>query len=910
MNVLYAGPGVLASWEATALGWLFLPLAALALLVRPRWLMALVPVAAVMQAPAVGTVALGDSRFGVTPFNALCGLTGLHLVRLALGYASRSRQESWPAIPRLAGWTWVLWTAFLAVSIVGALVLPTLFAGTPVFPAFTRGISMPWTEPLHPSASNIAQALNCTALWVLLTWAMLLPARARVLQSFGFGLAVAFAITIIAGLHQRAAAAGWVPWLMEFWGSNPSYNQWFHAPEYGPAAMFRVGLPFIEPSYASVWFAAAFCGGLTWAIYSRRGQRVALGVTLLAGLGLASTLGSTGLLAVFAFLALLVPFHLLGGRRHSDPRALRALWVPLAVGGFTLGLLLIDWVWWRTEALTPLRDSVEWTWQKLATYVGSGRDLMNRQVGEVLMQTHGLGVGAGSSRASGYFHSLVANTGLVGAAFYFAALLVQWRGATRAIRVDRPLTLLLPAAAYAVLLGVAVGIPDQSWPVVWLAWLGLFLLALGGNETPPDEKRPLRVLLITQWFDPEPTFKGMAFARGLANRGHEVEVVTGFPNYPGGKFYPGYRLRWRQREAGEGVTLLRMPLYPSHDGSALGRIANYLTFAVSATVGGVLLARRPDVVYAYHPPLTTALAGSAVSFLKDVPLVIDIQDLWPDTLRATGMIRSPRVLALIDRVCRGSYASAAAIAVLSPGFRAALVARGVPPSKLQVIYNWADEQALGAAPGEAPSVMHGRFNVIFAGTMGKAQALDAVLDASRQVAIKAPHVQFVFVGGGVEVAHLQARVAQDNLSNVVFLPRMPMSEIGRVLHAADALLVHLKDDPLFAITVPAKTQAYMAVGRPIIMAVRGDAAALVERAGAGLVAEPQAPAALAAAVLTMAALPAGQREALGAAAADYYRRELSLAIGARHFEALFRRAIQNYAAPAHTEEKGHVENHV
>jgi colanic acid biosynthesis glycosyl transferase WcaI len=162
----------------------------------------------------------------------------------------------------------------------------------------------------------------------------------------------------------------------------------------------------------------------------------------------------------------------------------------------------------------------------------------------------------------------------------------------------------------------------------------------------------------------------------------------------------------------------------------------------------------------------------------------------------------------------------------------------------------------------------------------------------------------VFVGGGVEVERLKARVAAESIANAVFLPRLPMSEIGRVLHAADALLVHLKDDPLFAITVPSKTQAYMAVGRPVIMAVRGDAARLVQTAGAGLVVEPEQPEALAAAVLELAAMPPARRAALGSDGAAYYRRELSLASGAQKFEALFRRAIQD-----HAEEHAHVAHH-
>jgi colanic acid biosynthesis glycosyl transferase WcaI len=161
-----------------------------------------------------------------------------------------------------------------------------------------------------------------------------------------------------------------------------------------------------------------------------------------------------------------------------------------------------------------------------------------------------------------------------------------------------------------------------------------------------------RILLITQWFDPEPTFKGLAFARELVRRGYDVEVLTGFPNYPGGKVYPGYRIRLLQRQHIEGVEVTRVALYPSHDHSGVRRALNYLSSAFSAVRYAVLLARRPDVVYVYHPPLTVSIVAVLMRLLRRVPVVLDIQDLWPDTLRATGMISNKRLFRLVGRVCR------------------------------------------------------------------------------------------------------------------------------------------------------------------------------------------------------------------------------------------------------------------
>lgn len=403
-------------------------------------------------------------------------------------------------------------------------------------------------------------------------------------------------------------------------------------------------------------------------------------------------------------------------------------------------------------------------------------------------------------------------------------------------------------------------------------------------------KKP-RVLLLTQWFDPEPTFKGLVFARELVRQGFEVEVLTGFPNYPGGKVYPGYRIQWLQREVIDGVQVTRVPLYPNHDQSAIKRVLNYASFAASATIYGVFMAKRADVMYAYHPPLTVGMAAALIKLFRRIPVVYDIQDMWPDTLRATGMLNNPKALDLVARVCRWVYRRMDHIVVLSPGFKRLLLERGVPESKLSVIYNWADEASLGAPVGQVPAVFPGaaQFRILFAGNMGKAQALDTVLDAASLLQARGSRVCWVMLGGGVEVARLKAETAQRQLANVVFLPAVPMAEVGAYLNAADAVLVHLRKDPLFEITIPSKTQAYMAVGKPLLMAVDGDAADLVRQSGGGVVAESENPEALAHAAEQLAALPTDALAAMGDKTQHFYREHLALAKGVRKFGDIFRR---------------------
>lgn len=402
----------------------------------------------------------------------------------------------------------------------------------------------------------------------------------------------------------------------------------------------------------------------------------------------------------------------------------------------------------------------------------------------------------------------------------------------------------------------------------------------------------MRILFLSQWFEPEPAFKGLDFARALVARGHDVEVLTGFPNYPGGRLYPGYRVRLRQQEVMDGIPVTRVALYPSHDKSAVRRAANYASFAGSAAAIGAWSVPRPDVVYVYHPPATIAFPAMAIKWLHGAPFVLDIQDVWPDTLAATGMVASPFLLGAVGRFCAAAYRSAARIVVQSEGFKRTLADRGVPTAKIAVIRNWCHEAAHRSPVADAPilaeATLGGRFNVVFAGTMGPAQALGSVLEAAARVAASAPRVQFIFVGGGVERDALEARAAAMALPNVRFLPVRPAAEVGPLLAAADVLLVHLRDDPLFAVTIPSKTQSYLAAGRPILMAVRGDAAALVHDAGAGVCAAPEDPDALAAAVRDLEARPPHELAEMGARGRRYYDEHLSLAAGVERFDALFR----------------------
>lgn len=417
------------------------------------------------------------------------------------------------------------------------------------------------------------------------------------------------------------------------------------------------------------------------------------------------------------------------------------------------------------------------------------------------------------------------------------------------------------------------------------------------NSAALNSPRP-RVILLKQFFDPEPTIKGLKFAERLQEHGFDVEVVTGFPNYPSGKVYDGYRIRPIMRETMDGLAVTRLALYPSHDKSRIGRILNYVSFFLSAALYLTFFARRAAIIYAYHPPLTTGMAAMVARFFRRMPVVLDIQDMWPDTLRATGMISSKRLLRAVDRVCRWTWNRADHIVVLSKGFRTLLIERGVPQEKITVIPNWADEGATGLPSTFRPDAFAepGRFRVLFAGNMGAAQALDSVLDAASIVARNDPRIDFYFLGSGIDLERLKARAEAEELANVRFLPRVPMAEVGAWLAAADCLLVHLKADPLFAITIPSKTQAYMAASKPVVMAVEGDAAELVQQSAGGAIARPQNAQSLAETVVELAALSPGDLAELGANARRFYDENLSFDRGAHSFVTVLNNVLRNRKA--------------
>ena len=400
----------------------------------------------------------------------------------------------------------------------------------------------------------------------------------------------------------------------------------------------------------------------------------------------------------------------------------------------------------------------------------------------------------------------------------------------------------------------------------------------------------MRILIIKQLFHPEPTARSLDFAQKLVERGHEVQVITGFPSYPKGKIYPGFRQRLFHREMMGEIEVIRVPIFPDQSGRAIYRILNYLSYAISAVVFGIPRAKKADVAFAYHGALPVGVPAMVNKWFRGVPFVYDINDIWPDTLEATGMLRNRTLLKIVEKWCNFTYRQANRITVLSEGFRQKLISRGVPPEKVVFINQWSRNKAI--TEDEIPRAIADRFpnqevNVIYAGNLGKAQSLFNVVDAFDQVQEELPNLSLTLLGDGVDRKGLIEYVQDRKIPNVRFIDRVPTTEVNYYLKSADALLVHLKDDPLFRITIPSKIIGCHQAGRPILLGIKGDAEEVIRSSRAGFIFEPDDVEDLKRVLRKLVSLSSQELKVMGTCGSDYYRDNFTIDANVDRFAQIF-----------------------
>lgn len=400
---------------------------------------------------------------------------------------------------------------------------------------------------------------------------------------------------------------------------------------------------------------------------------------------------------------------------------------------------------------------------------------------------------------------------------------------------------------------------------------------------PDSDGVPMRILVITQYFWPE-TFRITEVVHSLQEAGCAVTVLTGQPNYPNGVIFPGYSATGAGKEMHDGYAIYRVPLVARGRGNSLRLVLNYLSFIASACIVGLWLLRKQkfDMVFVYAPsPILQAIAGVWFKLIKGAALVTWVQDLWPESLEVTGFVRNKRLLRAVAVVVRWIYRRNDLLLVQSRAFIEPVQA--MAGSTPVVYYPNPGELAFArkAQSGDTPALqLDPGFNVVFAGNLGTVQALEALLDAAELLAIH-PDIRLVLVGSGSRSAWLQEQVTQRRLHNVHLPGRFPAEAMPAILQQASALLVSLVRDPTMSLTIPAKLQAYLAVGRPVIAAIDGEGARVVLDAGAGVACAAENAQALAEAVLTLRALPPAALQQMGDSGRRFYAQNFEPTVLAR-----------------------------
>ena len=410
----------------------------------------------------------------------------------------------------------------------------------------------------------------------------------------------------------------------------------------------------------------------------------------------------------------------------------------------------------------------------------------------------------------------------------------------------------------------------------------------------------MRVLIVTHYFPPEigaPQARLSALASIWAAGGDDVTVLTGMPSHPTGVLPPAYRRAVFRRERADGYRVLRTWLYATPNEGVARKTLGHLSFMASSVLLGGRAAGRADVVLVSSPTFFSILSGWLLARMKRARFVVEVRDLWPAIFVELGVLTNRRVIALLERLELAAYAVADQVVVVSDGFRADLIRRGVPPAKVHTIRNGVDTARFTAATGAGRDwrarlgAGAGDCLVLYAGTHGISQALPAIADAAARVAAQpgGASVRFAFVGDGGDKRRLERRVAELGLRNTVLLPGVPHEQMPELLAAADICLVPLRDVPLFATFIPSKMFECLAAGKTVVGSVTGEAAQLLAEAGA-VVVPPEDSGALAAAIGALAA-DGELRAVLGKAGRAFAERRCDRAALARQYRKVLDQAL-------------------
>jgi colanic acid biosynthesis glycosyl transferase WcaI len=386
----------------------------------------------------------------------------------------------------------------------------------------------------------------------------------------------------------------------------------------------------------------------------------------------------------------------------------------------------------------------------------------------------------------------------------------------------------------------------------------------------------VRVLIISQYFWPEP-FRINDLVLGLSERGHKVTVLTGIPNYPSGRFYAGYSLLAPRKEMFQGIPIYRLPIVPKGNGQACRMTLYYLSLALLGSLWSPFcFGKNIELILVFQPsPITVGVPALVIKRLSNAPILLWVQDLWPETLSATGMVKSKLILRCVEKLVRFVYAGCDRILVQSKAFYPSVRRMGVSEAKIFYFPNSAEELykpvQLGPDAPERAQLPKG-FRVVFAGNIGRGQDFATILSAAEMLK-QHRDIHWVILGDGSMRSWVERNVKVLGLTETVhLLGKHPVRVMPRYFSLADALLVTLKSDPIFALTIPSKIQSYLACARPVVAALDGEGARIIAESGAGIPVPAGNAEALGKTILKLSKMPKSDRERMGQLGRKYFEK--------------------------------------
>ena len=382
----------------------------------------------------------------------------------------------------------------------------------------------------------------------------------------------------------------------------------------------------------------------------------------------------------------------------------------------------------------------------------------------------------------------------------------------------------------------------------------------------------MRILIATQYFHPE-NFKSNDVAFELAKRGHIVTVLTNIPNYPQGKFYKGYGIFRRRIETVNGVKIYRTFVIPRGKGGGIMLALNYFSWAFIASVWAFFLAvfHRYDAIIVHETsPITQGFPALVVKWMLRIPLYFWVLDLWPESLQSAGHINNRHILGFFTWVTKLMYRNSDKILISSRGFRKSILEKGDFADRLEYFPNWAEDAFSDTKAFPIPQLPQG-FKIMFAGNIGEAQDFDHIMDAALNLKER-KDIKFIIVGDGRRKSFVDTFIKEHGLEETVFASgRFPIEAMPTFFKEADVMLVSLRGDYIFSLTAPAKLQAYMAAGKPVVAMIDGEARTLIAESRCGLSGPAEDSTTLTDNILKMKNMAPEELAAMGKSGLEYFQ---------------------------------------